>query len=185
MINPQCQIFSSVSNSVLRQAFSASAPRMFTKLSTAVLENLEIVPGQWIKPGVRRVSHRSPWHAIPPAQFLGGISNILLNQSLKLFFLRMSTIGPQHCPGSLWIVRIRRRDPFPAPADAPPDGVPLHGRAGRHAARAPFFGRHAAAASTGRPLDAIPNRLSARHPVREPVCPFFKQIQEPPFQSMA
>lgn len=107
MINPQCQIFSSVSNSVLRQAFSASAPRMFTKLSTAVLENLEIVPGQWIKPGVRRVSRRSPWHAIPPAQFLGGISNILLNQSLKLFFLRMSTIGPQHCPGSLWIVRIR------------------------------------------------------------------------------
>nr|CCA84856.1 hypothetical protein RALSY_10842 [Ralstonia syzygii R24] len=50
MINLQCQIFSSVSNSVLRQAFSASAPRMFTKLSTAALENLDIVPGQWIKP---------------------------------------------------------------------------------------------------------------------------------------
>lgn len=185
MINPQCQIFSSVSNSVLRQAFSASAPRMFTKLSTAVLENLEIVPGQWIKPGVRRVSHRSPWHAIPPAQFLGGISNILLNQSLKLFFLRMSTIGPQHCPGSLWIVRIR------TPRSVSGTG----GRAARWRAVAwssrptrsasPVFGRHAAAASTGRPLDAIPNRLSARHPVREPVCPFFKQIQEPPFQSMA
>ena len=115
-------------------------------------------------------------HGNPFAHFLSKSRNPLSNQRLKVFVLTMSTTGPQHCPGPLWIARAQTT----ALRSRHPQARPI-ARLRRDAAPRSAMPAAMTATGTGSVRDAHP--LLRRRPCSKRFCPIFKQDQEPPFES--